>query len=90
MGSVKNAESQERGNMPNLSLDRMHAGQTGKVLRVHGGRGFRKRLEVLGIRPGMKITKVSGQIMRGPVIVRIGVTQVAIGFGMARRILVET
>ena len=75
--------------MPSLSLDRMHAGQTGKVLRVDGGYGFKKRLEVLGIRPGTEITKVSGQIMRGPVIVRIGMTQIAIGFGMARRVVVE-
>jgi ferrous iron transport protein A len=37
----------------------------------------------------MEITKVSGQIMRGPIIVKIGNSQVAIGFGMARRVLVE-
>ena len=76
--------------MPYVSLDRMHAGQTGTVMGIHGGYGFRKRLEALGIRPGMKITKVSGQIMRGPIIVKVGMAQVAIGFGMAHRILVET
>jgi len=75
--------------MPNLSLDRMHAGQTGKVLRVDGGYGFKKKLEALGIRPGTEITKVSSQIMRGPVIVRVGMTQIAIGYGMARRVVVE-
>jgi ferrous iron transport protein A len=75
--------------MPNVSLDRMRAGQTGIVISVHGGYGFRKRLEALGIRPGIKITKLSGQIMRGPIIVKVGMAQVAIGFGMARRILVE-
>ncbi|KPL14272.1 iron transporter FeoA [candidate division WOR_3 bacterium SM1_77] len=67
----------------------MHAGETGKVVEVNGGHGFKKRLEAMGIRPGMKITKISGQIMRGPVIVKVGTAQIAIGFGMARRVVVE-
>ncbi len=75
--------------MTKITLTEMTAGQTGKVARVHGGHGFRARLEALGIRPGMKITKVSGQIMRGPIIVKIGNSQLAIGFGMARRVFVE-
>ena len=75
--------------MPELRLTDMQAGQTGRVTRIHGGRGFRRRLEALGMRPGMVVTKVSGQIMRGPIIVRIGNSQVAIGFGMAHRVFVE-
>lgn len=75
--------------MPNRNLTEMHAGETGKVVEVNGGYGFKKRLEAMGIRPGMKITKISGQIMRGPVIVKVGTTQIAIGFGMARRVVIE-
>ncbi|MGB7053713.1 MAG: FeoA family protein [bacterium] len=75
--------------MSNRNLAEMHAGETGKVVEVNGGHGFKKRLEAMGIRPGMKITKISGQIMRGPVIVKVGTTQIAIGFGMARRVVVE-
>jgi ferrous iron transport protein A len=75
--------------MTEVTLTDMEAGQTGKVASVQGGHGFRRRLEALGIRPGMKITKVSGQIMHGPIIVKIGTSQIAIGFGMARRVLVE-
>jgi ferrous iron transport protein A len=71
------------------NLVEMEAGQVGKVVEVDGGHGFRKRLEALGIHPGMKITKISSQFMRGPVIVKVGATQIAIGFGMARRVLVE-
>jgi ferrous iron transport protein A len=72
-----------------VTLNRMQAGQTGTVISLRGGYGFRKRLEALGIRPGMQITKVSGQIMHGPIVVRVGMTQVAVGFGMARHILVK-
>ena len=65
------------------------AGQSGKVVAVDGGHGLSTKLEAMGIRPGVKITKVSGQIMRGPVIAKIGSTQVAIGFGMASRVIVD-
>jgi ferrous iron transport protein A len=75
-------------NMTNIDLAQMGAGQSGKVITMHGGRGMTAKLEALGIRPGVVITKVSGQIMRGPVIIRVGNTQVAIGFGMARRVIV--
>jgi ferrous iron transport protein A len=47
------------------------------------------RLNALGIRPGKKITKVNSMLMRGPVTVQLGSTRLAIGFGMANRILVE-
>ena len=58
------------------------------LMRSHGT-GFGRRLEALGIRPGKKVTKVSSMFFRGPVTLRIDNTQVAIGFGMANRILVE-
>ena len=75
--------------MPQKKLTEMQEGEAGQVVAVHGGHGFRRRLEALGIRPGTKIVKKSSQIMRGPVIVKAGGTQIAIGFGMAGRIIVE-
>ena len=72
-----------------FTLCHMEAGQTGTVVQIAGGPGLAVRLNALGIRPGRRITKVSSMFMRGPVTVRVGQTQLAIGFGMARRILVE-
>jgi ferrous iron transport protein A len=48
-----------------------------------------RRLDSLGMRIGVEVRKVSAQLMRGPVTVQVGGTQLAIGFGMAQRILVE-
>ncbi len=48
-----------------------------------------RRLSALGIRPGKRLTKVSAMFMRGPVTVRVGGTEIALGFGMASRIVVE-
>lgn len=67
----------------------MDAGQTGTVTQILGGRGLVRRLDALGIRPGKKVTKISSMFFRGPVTFRSGYTQVAIGFGMANKILVE-
>ncbi len=72
-----------------LTVAQMRTGQTGTVVEVVGGPGLVRRLDALGIRPGRKVTKLSSTIFRGPVILRANSTQVAVGFGMARRILVE-
>lgn len=72
-----------------VTLARMQTGQSGKVVQIKGGQGMVNRLGALGIRLGKGITKVSGGFMRGPVTVQVGRAQVAIGFGMAVRIIVE-
>ncbi len=72
-----------------VPLTLLKAGQGGKVVQVQGGMGLVNRLSALGIRPGKRITKVSSMMMRGPVTVQVNGTQVAMGFGMARRVIVE-
>jgi len=63
-------------------------GSEGEVVDVKGGWGMVRKLEAMGIRKGVIIRKLSTQPMRGPVFVQAGNTRVAIGFGMARRIIV--
>ena len=72
-----------------IPLSRMEAGQSGTVAQIEGGHGMVNRLNALGIRTGKKITKVSSMFMRGPVTIQVGNTQIAIGFGMAKRIIVS-
>lgn len=78
--------------MPNgkqITLRQMRAGQSGIVFQIQGGHGLINRLSALGIRPGQRITKVGSTFMRGPVTIRVGNAQVALGFGMANKIIVE-
>jgi ferrous iron transport protein A len=72
-----------------LTLAEMKTGQTGVVVGVLGGRGLIQRLDALGIRPGKKVTKLSSTLFRGPVTLRVNNSRVAVGFGMARKIIVE-
>jgi ferrous iron transport protein A len=72
-----------------VPLTMLRAGQSGKIVDIQGGPGLINRLNALGIRLGKRITKVSSMLMRGPVTVRVGGAQVAMGFGMARRVIIE-
>ena len=89
---VTEASSEQKSNIPQkrqLALPQMLAGQTGTVVAVLGGHGFVRRLEAMGLRPGKKVTKISSAFLRGPVTFKVDHTQVAVGFGLAQRIVVE-
>ena len=72
-----------------ISLAGMNSGSKGTIVQIDGGHGLISRLNALGIRPNKKITKISSMMMRGPVTIDIDGTQVALGFGMAKRIIVQ-
>ena len=72
-----------------ISLVQMRPGQKGRIVEINGGYGLARKLESLGIRTGKEITKISEQLMRGPVILQHNNTQAAVGFGLASRVLVE-
>lgn len=72
-----------------FTLIQMRRGQRATVLQIKGGRGLVNRLNALGILPGKKITKVSAMLMRGPVTIEVDRAQLAIGFGMANKIIVK-
>ena len=72
-----------------VDLTQLKAGQKGTVVAIDGGIGVVSKLSGMGLRPGKKITKISAQFIRGPQVVAVGHTKIAVGFGMGRKILVE-
>ena len=70
------------------TLNLMQTGQSGTVVQIPGGYRVVSRLSAMGIRPGKRITKVSAMFMRGPVTVQVDRAQLAIGYGVANRIIV--
>lgn len=72
-----------------MNLARMETGRAGVVSSIIGGGKFLLKLESMGIRPGSKVKKISNLFHRGPVVIHVGGTEVAIGYRMARRILVN-
>ncbi|NQT04090.1 MAG: ferrous iron transport protein A [Planctomycetes bacterium] len=72
-----------------ISLAQMRSGQKGRIVEINGGYGLACKLDALGIRTGKEITKISEQLVRGPVLLQQDRTQAAVGFGMASKVLVE-
>ncbi len=72
-----------------INLTQMQPGETGIVKELQGGQGVVRKLQSMGVRPDKKITKVSSHFWRGPQTIEVDNIQIAVGFGMARRILVE-
>jgi len=79
----------DKKNVNIISLAQMQSGQKGKIVEINGGYGLARKLEALGIRTGKEVIKKSEQLMRGPVLLQHNNTQVAVGFGMASKVLVQ-
>lgn len=72
-----------------MNLTQLKEKEKCRVIGIEGGHDIEKKLEALGIRKGIEITKISSQVFKGPVLVQAGSTSIAIGHGMAKKILVE-
>jgi ferrous iron transport protein A len=72
-----------------VSICELRQGQSGKVVEILGGHGIAGRLNAMGVRPGKNITKVSAAFMKGPVTISVDRCQIAIGWGMAQKVMVE-
>ncbi len=75
--------------MKMVSLVEMKAGQAGIVRTINGGQGMVARLQALGLHPGKKVTKLGAVFQKGPVVVGINRSRIALGYGRACRIFVE-
>ena len=72
------------------SLADMVDGEVCVVRQFMGGHAMAARLQAMGLRPGKRVRKISRQPLRGPVAVEIDNYCIAIGHGMARRIIVAS
>jgi ferrous iron transport protein A len=66
----------------------MHQGQTVTIVEIRGGYGFIRRMQEMGFTKGEKIQLLSAG-HPGPVRVKIKGSTMAIGHGVARKIMVE-
>jgi ferrous iron transport protein A len=68
-------------------LSNLAPGEVGVVHELAGGGGFRSRLATLGFTPGAKLTMVQN-FGRGPLIVNIRGTRIALGRGEAAKVYI--
>jgi Fe2+ transport system protein FeoA len=85
-----------------LPLTKLKDGESGTIVSIttshgrghaYGHRyhqwGFKKRLEDMGLTPGTEVTVVKSAPFHGPVELKVRGARMAIGRGMAERILVK-
>jgi ferrous iron transport protein A len=71
------------------TLDQVYENKKAIVIDIQGGQGIRRRLGEMGIHPGDTITILRYGALRGPILIEVHGSQVAIGRGIASKILVE-
>jgi Fe2+ transport system protein FeoA len=77
------------GASPAPTLDKIKAGQTVKVVETVAGRAATLQLAQLGIRSGATLVVRRSAPLGGAMMVESGGSTVAIGRGMARKVLVR-
>lgn len=89
MGTGQNQFLRMNINLSAIPLSELAPGQKASVYAVLGpGKGVQLRLSSLGLRPGANVQVVGRGPGRGPILVEVNGTRVAIGRGLAKRILV--
>jgi ferrous iron transport protein A len=79
----------KKGEASMKSLSALKEGKTAVILEITGGKSVTERLNAMGIRPGTAVKRLASMRGGGPVVMVCGRTQVAIGRGMADKIMVK-
>jgi len=75
--------------MKKISLAHIKANHKGKVADIAGGDNLKARLMNMGVYKGREITKLSHIGLRGPVVIKAGRSILALGHGVAAKIILE-
>ncbi len=71
------------------SLSGLAAGNTASIVSLDGGRGFREKMNGLGLFPGTEITVVHTGGNGGVILISIGSSRLMVGHRMAEKILIQ-
>jgi ferrous iron transport protein A len=71
------------------TLDLIAEDKKAKVIDIKGGAGIRQRLSQMGVHPGDIVTILRYGALRGPLLIEVHGSQVALGRGIASKVIVE-
>lgn len=75
--------------MKKASLAHVKSDEKVRVVEIAGGSNLEHRLLSMGVYKGKLLTKLSHIGLQGPVVIKIGRTILALGHGVAEKIIVE-
>ncbi|OGJ87421.1 MAG: hypothetical protein A2268_14815 [Candidatus Raymondbacteria bacterium RifOxyA12_full_50_37] len=82
----KSSHAKQTGTTNLVNLDKDHPA---RIIEIQGGHGLRERLNAMGLAIGSVIVKKNSFYGQGPVVIKSGQTTVALGHGMAEKVIVE-
>jgi len=70
-----------------MPLTMLPPGQVGRIVQIHAGQRLKQRLMGMGLAPGntVRVLRDNG----GPLLLAVGESRIALGRGMAHKILVQ-
>ncbi len=75
--------------MKKISLFQIRPDEKVKVVEIVGGSNLEHKLLSMGLYKGKSLTKLSHIGLQGPVVIKVGRTIMALGHGVAEKIIVE-
>ena len=72
-----------------ISLIHVKADHKGRVVEISGGGVLSDKLANMGVYKGKEVTKLSHIGLRGPVVIKAGRTILALGHGVAAKVIIE-
>lgn len=72
-----------------MRLDILETGRKVRVKRINRGEGAEQRLLEMGIVPGVEVELLGKHPLRGPIIIQLGNSRIALGRKLASSIEVE-
>ncbi len=75
--------------MKKISLVQIKANEKVKILEILGGSNLESKLLSMGVYKGKQVIKLSHIGLRGPVVIKSGRSILALGHGVAEKIIVE-
>lgn len=80
---------EEVGNQESMSLAHLGIGKKARVVDMQGGWSSHKRLLSMGVGPGANVEMISVHPLHGPVVIKVEGSQMAIGRGLAKKVMVD-
>ncbi len=71
-----------------MPLTMLPPGQAGRIVAIHAGQRLKQRLVGMGLAPGNTVQVL--QDNGGPLLLAVGESRIALGRGMAHKILVQS
>lgn len=89
MNAERNVKNTISRSINHINLTQLRVGKYATIYDILGEKDIVNKVEAMGIAPGMKVKKVSASLFHGPILLQKDFMQIAVGYDIAKNILVD-